>query len=215
MNQQKGRQCDEQKPHCKRCISLGVICNLVSSTTDLEPIGAVTLVVHPPVSSAVWTADESISYHYQLNAKCQDFITRYLGQSLLNAVPDEINNMICVNRKLLDLAFTVSARRPILTYRRLTGRGLLVPFSDARLSCRSIHIRPVSQRFLWLPSQPGRMLSLVSSHDPSQQTASTADQRNFKRQRRDLGHCRRAGHPLLRVARCAHAGGVMAPEMLC
>ncbi|KAL4765777.1 uncharacterized protein BDW70DRAFT_126669 [Aspergillus foveolatus] len=78
----------------------------MSSTADLEPIGAVTLVVHPPVSSAVWTADESISYHYQLNAKCQDFITRYLGQSLLNAVPDEFNNMKCVNRKLLELAFT-------------------------------------------------------------------------------------------------------------
>jgi hypothetical protein len=166
LNQQKGWQCDEQKPHCKRCISLGVICNLVSSAADLEPIGAFTLVVHPPVSSAIWTADESISYHYQLNAKCQDFITRYLGKSLLNAVPDELNNMRSVNRKLLDLAFTVSARRPILTYRRLTG-WLLVPFSDARFSCRGIHIRPVSQPSLWLPSQLRRMLSLVSSHDPS------------------------------------------------
>jgi hypothetical protein len=186
----------------------------MSSTADLEPIGAVTLVVHPPVSSAVWTADESISYHYQLDAKCQDFITRYLGQSLLNAVPDESNNMERVNRKLLDLAFTVSARRPILPYTRLTG-WLLVPFSDARLSCRSIYIRPVSQQSLWLPSQPGRMLPLVSSHDPSQQTANTADRRNFKRQRRDLGHCRRSGHSLLRVARRAHAGRIMAPETLC
>ncbi|KAL4744760.1 hypothetical protein BDW72DRAFT_199284 [Aspergillus terricola var. indicus] len=78
----------------------------MSCTADLEPIGAPTLVVHHPVSSAVWTADESMSYQYQLNAKCQDFITRYLGQSLLNAVPDETTNMKRVNHKLLNLAFS-------------------------------------------------------------------------------------------------------------
>ncbi|KAL4820347.1 hypothetical protein BDW67DRAFT_180728 [Aspergillus spinulosporus] len=77
----------------------------MSRTADLEPIGSGTLVVHPPVSSAVWTADES-TYQYQLNAKCQDFITRYLGRSLLNTVPDEFSNMKRVNRKLLNLAFS-------------------------------------------------------------------------------------------------------------
>ena len=152
LNQHEGSQCDEQKPHCNRCISLGVLCNFMSCTADLEPIGAGTLVVHRPVSSAVWTADESMSYQYQLNAKCQDFITRYLGQSLLNAVPDETTNMKHVNHKLLNLAFSVSARRPILPYTQLTG-WLPVPFPDARLSCSGIYIRPVSQRFLWRLSQ--------------------------------------------------------------
>lgn len=79
---------------------------------DLQPITAGTqrpLVVggeielHPPVSSAVWSSDEST--FYQLNAKCQDFVTRYLGRSL--SVPDD-PNMIDVNRKLLRLAFAVS-----------------------------------------------------------------------------------------------------------
>lgn len=77
---------------------------------DLQPITAGTrrsLVVKPPVTSAVWTSDESTSYQYQLNAKCQDFITRYLGRSLVSTTPDD-SNMIHVNRELLGLAFTVN-----------------------------------------------------------------------------------------------------------
>jgi hypothetical protein len=79
---------------------------------DLQPVAADTgrpLVVRgkaelqPPVASAVWTSDEST--FYQLNATCQDFITRYLGRSLIT--PDD-PNMIHVNRKLLGLAFAVS-----------------------------------------------------------------------------------------------------------
>jgi hypothetical protein len=59
--------------------------------------------LRPPVTSAVWTSDAST--FYQLNAKCQDFVTRYLGRSLM--IPDD-PNMIHVNRKLLALAFSVS-----------------------------------------------------------------------------------------------------------
>lgn len=55
-----------------------------------------------PFTNAVWTTDGS--YYYQLNAKCQDFITRYLGRSLIT--PDN-HKMIQVNRELLALAFTV------------------------------------------------------------------------------------------------------------
>lgn len=58
--------------------------------------------VQRPLSNAVWTADASASY--QLNARCQDFVTRYLGRSLIT--PDD-PNMIQVNRKLLELAFAV------------------------------------------------------------------------------------------------------------
>ncbi|KAL4889329.1 hypothetical protein BDV59DRAFT_210379 [Aspergillus ambiguus] len=103
-------KCDEGKPHCNRCSSFGILCNFMSNVPDLQPVGAGTgrpLVVRkkadlqPPVASAVWTADESTSY--QLNAKCQDFITRYLGRSLMT--PDD-PNMVHVNRKLLGLAFT-------------------------------------------------------------------------------------------------------------
>jgi hypothetical protein len=59
--------------------------------------------LQPPLMNAVWTSDASTTY--QLNAKCQDFITRYLGRSLIT--PDD-PNMIQVNRKLLELAFAVS-----------------------------------------------------------------------------------------------------------
>lgn len=84
----------------------------MSNIPDLHPIAAATrrpLVVRgkaeiqPPVASAVWTSDKFTSY--QLNAKCQDFITRYFGRSLI--VPDD-PNMMHVNRKLLRLAFAVS-----------------------------------------------------------------------------------------------------------
>ncbi|KAL6234012.1 hypothetical protein BDW75DRAFT_231483 [Aspergillus navahoensis] len=87
-------KCDERKPHCDRCASLGVLCNFVAHTADLEPVGTGTLVVRPPVSSAVWTSDECTSYQYLLNVK-----------SLLSPVPDD-PNMVCVNRKLLGLAFS-------------------------------------------------------------------------------------------------------------
>jgi hypothetical protein len=84
----------------------------MSNIPDLQPIAATTrrpLVVQgkaeiqPPVASAVSTSDKSTSY--QLNAKCQDFITRYLGRSLIT--PDD-PDMMYVNRKLLKLAFAVS-----------------------------------------------------------------------------------------------------------
>lgn len=82
----------------------------MSNIPDLQPIaaGAGRALVRPPIDSAVWTADESTSY--QLNARCQDFITRYLGRSLGTTIPDD-PNMICVNRKLLRLAFAVSIRQ--------------------------------------------------------------------------------------------------------
>lgn len=83
------------------------------NTPDLQPIAADTgrpLVMvrrkpelYPPLTNSVWTCDASTCY--QLNAKCQDFITRYLGRSLIT--PDD-PNMIQVNRKLLELAFAVS-----------------------------------------------------------------------------------------------------------
>ena len=82
------------------------------SVPDLQPVADDSvrpLVIRgraelqPPLTSAIWTSDTST--FYQLNAKCQDFVTRYLGRSLIT--PDD-PNMIEVNRKLLILAFTVS-----------------------------------------------------------------------------------------------------------
>jgi len=69
----------------------------------------------PAFSSAVWTSDASA--YYQLNTKCQDFITRYLGRSLLT--PDD-PNMIHVNRKLLQLGFAVSVHS--LTLQKMNAR---------------------------------------------------------------------------------------------
>jgi hypothetical protein len=75
----------------------------MSNIPDLQPAAADTERPIPPLTNAVWTSDASTTY--QLNAKCQDFITRYLGRSLIT--PDD-PNMIHVNRKLLKLAFNVS-----------------------------------------------------------------------------------------------------------
>jgi len=92
----------------------------MSNIPDLQPVAADTarpLVVRgkaelqPPLTNAVWTSDASTSY--QLNAKCQDFITRYLGRSLIT--PDD-PKMIQVNRKLLKLAFAVSFIISILSH---------------------------------------------------------------------------------------------------
>lgn len=115
---------------------------------DLQPIAADTgksLVVEvlgkadlqPPVASPVWISDEST--FYQLNAKCQDFITRYLGRSLIT--PDD-PNMILVNRKLLRLAFAVSILHRFCQRRGQSSANswLTVPFLNARLSGCGIYI---------------------------------------------------------------------------
>lgn len=92
----------------------------MSNIPDLHPITADTgrpLVIRgkaelqPPLTNAIWTSDASTTY--QLNGKCQDFITRYLGRSLIT--PND-PKMIQVNRQLLELAFHVSVSISILSY---------------------------------------------------------------------------------------------------
>jgi hypothetical protein len=87
----------------------------MSNVPDLHPIAAdskrsllarAQIQPQPPISSCTWTSDGFSSY--QLNAKCQDFITRYLGRSLIRVISPDDPNMIDVNRRLLGLAFTVS-----------------------------------------------------------------------------------------------------------
>jgi hypothetical protein len=63
-----------------------------------------------PLTATICTSDGSTSY--QLNTKCQDFVTRYLGRSLIN--PDD-PNMVQVNRELLTLALTVSLTQSFLS----------------------------------------------------------------------------------------------------
>ncbi|KAK6850063.1 hypothetical protein PG995_013896 [Apiospora arundinis] len=103
-------KCDESKPQCKRCSSFGVLCNFVPHASDLQPLADDALRsslaargrprLRPPPDSAVWTSDASTSFH--LDAKCQEFVVRYLGRSLITpSDPD----MVQVNRKLLVLAF--------------------------------------------------------------------------------------------------------------
>jgi hypothetical protein len=84
----------------------------MSNIPDLHPVAADagrplvvrgTAELQPPLTNAIWTCDAST--RYQLNARCQDFITRYLGRSLIT--PND-PNMMQVNRKLLELAFAVS-----------------------------------------------------------------------------------------------------------
>lgn len=75
----------------------------VAADTAKPMVARKRATLRPPPTNAVWTSDASLCY--QLNARCQDFITRYLGRSLLT--PGD-TNMLQVNRKLLELAFTVS-----------------------------------------------------------------------------------------------------------
>lgn len=141
-------KCDEGKPHCRRCSSFGVLCNFLSNIPDLQPIAADAgrpLVVRgkaelqPPVASAVWTSDESTSY--QLDAKCQDFITRYLGRSLIT--PDD-PNMIHVNRKLLKLAFAY----PFLMHASLAVALTYDRHLNSSLGCR----RSLEECYHWSQS---------------------------------------------------------------
>ncbi|KAI1347625.1 hypothetical protein F5Y01DRAFT_329525 [Xylaria sp. FL0043] len=103
-------KCDEGKPGCKKCGSFGLVCNFMPGVPDLQPIAddLVRLSVdrrnaepQPPLAGNVWTSDTST--FSLLDAKCQDFVTRYLGRSLIT--PDD-PSMVEVNRKLLRLAFT-------------------------------------------------------------------------------------------------------------
>ncbi|KAJ9317621.1 transcriptional regulator family: Fungal Specific TF [Paecilomyces variotii] len=142
-------KCDEGKPHCKRCSSFGVLCNFMSNIPDLQPIadgtGRRPLVVRGkaelqhPVANAVWTSDEST--FYQLNAKCQDFITRYLGRSLMT--PDD-PNMIHVNRKLLRLSFTY----PYLMHASLAVALTYDRHLNSSLGCR----RSLEECYHWSQS---------------------------------------------------------------
>ncbi|KAE8364630.1 hypothetical protein BDV27DRAFT_145137 [Aspergillus caelatus] len=141
-------KCDEGKPHCKRCSSFGILCNFMSNIPDLQPIAAdigSPLVVHgkatlqPPIASAVWTSDEFTSYH--LNAKCQDFITRYYARSI--TIPDD-PNMIHVNRKLLRLAFTC----PFLMHASLAVALTYDRHMNSSLGCR----RSLEECYHWSQS---------------------------------------------------------------
>ncbi|KAH8689349.1 hypothetical protein BGW36DRAFT_390715 [Talaromyces proteolyticus] len=129
-------KCDEGKPRCKRCSSFRVLCNFMPNVPDLQPVtddSSSTFVVQgraqlqPPLTSAVWTSDAST--FYQLDAKCQDFVTRYLGRSLIT--PDD-PNMIKVNRKLLILAFT----HPFLMHASLAVALAYDRHLNSSLGCR-------------------------------------------------------------------------------
>lgn len=116
-----------------------MLCNFGLNIPDLHPITpeAVRAVVRckpspqRPVASAVWTSDEYTIY--QLNAKCQDFVTRYYARSLLT--PDD-GNMIDVNRRLFKLAFSVRATCGMCP----TGLIGTEPMFDARFSSRGTYI---------------------------------------------------------------------------
>ena len=87
-------------------------CNFLPNIPDLQPITVargqqVVFRSHARpsrcLSSGVWSCDGST--RYELNAKCQDFISRYLGRSLIS--PDNAD-VAQVNLRLLGLAFEVS-----------------------------------------------------------------------------------------------------------
>lgn len=95
----------------------------------------------PAIKCPVTTHDVSSCYVFELDGRCQDFITRYLGQSL--TTPDD-PNMAQVNSGLLDLAFTVSTtpRTPICYWKPLDTNltNILASLPDAHLSCRRVYL---------------------------------------------------------------------------
>ncbi|KAK1998060.1 hypothetical protein LX36DRAFT_576988 [Colletotrichum falcatum] len=131
-------KCDQGKPMCNKCTAFGVLCNFLLNVSDLQPIAVDTsrlLMVRgqrqgdiqPPLTNAVWTCDMFTSY--QLNAKCQDFITRYLGRSLIT--PSD-PTMIVVNRKLLELAFA----HPYLMHASLAVAFTYDRYLNGHSNCR-------------------------------------------------------------------------------
>lgn len=60
----------------------------------------------PSLTDVVWTHDVLSSYRYRLDVRCQDFLNRYLGHSLIS--PDN-PLMVQVNRSLLSMTFNVSS----------------------------------------------------------------------------------------------------------
>lgn len=131
----------------------------MSNVPDLHPVAADSerflvprgkIKLQPPIHSAVWTSDGISSY--QLNAKCQDFITRYLGQSLIRVITPDDPSMMHVNQRLLQLAFTVriyhtcslplvqALSQNYVTAPSSTNLSLAAPFFNARLSSSGIYI---------------------------------------------------------------------------
>lgn len=106
-----------------RCSSFGVICNYMPDVPDLQPLAHDSVGQSASrgtaglrfVTSMIWSSDGSSSC--QLDAKRQDFITRYLGRSFIT--PDD-PNMVEVNRGLLTLAFTVCHSTLILAWSSMT-----------------------------------------------------------------------------------------------
>ncbi|KAH7194255.1 hypothetical protein DER44DRAFT_844054 [Fusarium oxysporum] len=140
-------KCDESKPRCKKCSAFGVLCNFGLNIPDLHPITSDTVralvrcrpTPQRPVASAIWTSDEYTIY--QLNAKCQDFVTRYYARSLLT--PDD-ENMINVNRSLFKLAFS----NPCLMH-----ASLAVAFTyDRYLNTSSSSPRSLEECYHWSQS---------------------------------------------------------------
>ncbi|KAL7785462.1 hypothetical protein V8C43DRAFT_325313 [Trichoderma afarasin] len=143
-------KCDESKPSCKRCISFGVLCNFRLDVLDLQPatcdpvlyasqVVKQETVLQAPPSSSVWTSDGS--NFYQLDSKCQDFVTRYLGRSLIT--PDD-PKMVQVNRSLMALAFF----NPFLMHASIAVAYAydrhLTQSSDCRLSVEECYHRSQS-----------------------------------------------------------------------
>ncbi|PKK48018.1 hypothetical protein CI102_5521 [Trichoderma harzianum] len=143
-------KCDESKPCCKRCISFGVLCNFRLDVLDLQPVTCDPVlyasqvarqgtVLQAPPSSSVWTSDGS--NFYQLDSKCQDFVTRYLGRSLIT--PDD-PKMVQVNRSLMALAFF----NPFLMHASIAVAYAydrhLTQSSDCRLSVEECYHRSQS-----------------------------------------------------------------------
>ncbi|KAL2810543.1 hypothetical protein BJX63DRAFT_401757 [Aspergillus granulosus] len=141
-------KCDEAKPQCRRCCSFGVLCNFISGVADLQPTAAITgtslgvcakAKLQRPLTNAIWTSDAWTSY--QLNARCQDFITKYLGRSLITPHDPSMRQ---VNRRLLELAFA----HPFLMHASLAVALTYDRHLNGSLECR----RTVEECYHWSQS---------------------------------------------------------------
>ncbi|KAJ8612483.1 hypothetical protein MRB53_037412 [Persea americana] len=210
----QSHDCDETKPDCRRCIDSGLLCNLVTNTPDLQLFEVREKVLVPssktpsPEASfacSVWARDELSTV--TLDARCQELVSRYLGQCLIT--PNDLN-LRYVNQRLLELAFQVGRSQCFRHADLNAAKSIPASVPHACFSCSIVSLRPLYELHCSQGSWRGRILPLGVGSIALKSTAPGTDQRS--RQGSDLGHSCRADAPDLFQSRCSHSGRVVANE---
>lgn len=115
-NPQSSIKCDEQKPHCLKCRTYGVVCNFASDIPDIQPLWGTGdkfqlqtyLCLGSPkasVSNAIWASD-GVRF-LTLDAHDHDLFTRFRYRTLYSLGGAELVNIY--EQHILQAAFSVSS----------------------------------------------------------------------------------------------------------